>query len=212
MDIHRKTKMNSIISWVMVGLLLLVLMHEISIKQYLYAVGAVAAIIIAILPAVLKKNVRINLPWYLEFLILLALFLHILGNSLYLYHKISYYDIVLHILGTAIIAMMAFLFVYVLHFTGKIMVSIRLIGIFTFVFAIAIGALWEIGEFTLDHTMHTNAQFTWIDPAYGLWDTNTDLLFDALAGGIVAVLGMWYVQSVSPKEMQSYVDYILKKP
>jgi hypothetical protein len=212
MDLHRKTTLNNAISWAMVLLLLAVLVNEIVLGQYVYAAGAVAAIIIAFLPAIISRNIKVNLPWYLEFLVLLALFLHILGNSLYLYRSIAYYDVIMHLLGTAIIALIAFLVVFVLHFTGKIKVSIRLIGIFTFIFALAVGALWEIAEFSLDQVMKTNAQMTWLDPAAGLKDTNTDLIFDALAGGIVAIIGMWYVKRISPKAMRSYVDYILQKP
>ncbi len=47
----------------------------------------------------------------------------------------------MHFFGSAIVAVLAFITVYTLNF---------MIGFFTFVFAIAIGALWEIGEFFCD--------------------------------------------------------------
>lgn len=56
----------------------------------------------------------------------------------------------MHFFGSAIVAVLAFITVYTLNFIKKIKLNFFMIGFFTFVFAIAIGALWEIGEFFCD--------------------------------------------------------------
>ncbi|MEM4268217.1 MAG: hypothetical protein QXK37_05300 [Candidatus Woesearchaeota archaeon] len=196
---NKKTRLNLIVNYLLLWLLAYVAIHEIILGEYLYASAAISAIIVSFIPAFILRNYRITMPWLLEFLILLALSLHIIGNSFRLYHNLRYYDIMMHIFGTSVVAILAFHIVFALHYSGRIKVTVRMIGIFIFTFAIAIGALWEIGEFATDHLLLTNAQMTWINPAAGLFDTNTDLIFDTLAGAIVAIGGMNYIRR---KEME----------
>jgi hypothetical protein len=209
LELRRRTKINTLISYILMGLLVYVFVHEIVLRQHAYAVAALAAIAISLSPALIKHNYRISIPWYLEFLVVFSLLLHIAGNSFRLYDKIWYYDIIMHLLGSVVIALLGFLAVFVLHYTGKIKVSLRLIGFFTFIFAVAIGALWEISEFSIDHALRMNAQMTWIDPAAGLYDTNMDMIFDSIAGALVAIGGMLYVKGTSQEELEENIRLIL---
>jgi DNA polymerase len=61
-----------------------------------------------------------------------------------------------------------------------------MIGLFTLVFALAIGTLWEIGEFASDKFLGTTAQGDGKDP---LVDTMLDLISDGITGLLVALIG-----------------------
>ena len=91
-----------------------------------------------------------------------------------------------HFVGTATIAMIAFMVVYTLHFVGKIKMTIPMIGLFTFTTSLAIGALWELTEFSVDQLFGTKS-------LGDINDTIEDLFLDSVAGILIAFLGMLYV-------------------
>lgn len=199
----RKLSINTWISLIVQLLLISMLPYVIYRKNYIYAVGALLAILLAYAPAILKHNFNIQLPWFLETAITLAFFLHIGGLAFGWYNKFKFYDVVLHIYGTMLIALLGFMFVYTLYYLGKIKLSLRMIGIFTFIFAMAIGGLWEIAEFTTDHVLGTNAQMG------SLTDTMGDLIFDGVGGILVAFFGMWYVQKTPEKRINQQIARML---
>ena len=61
------------------------------------------------------------------------------------------------------------------------------IGLFAFCFAMSIGAIWEVFEYSMDQFAGTNMQKS------GLQDTMWDLIVDAGGGLIGAVSGAIYV-------------------
>ncbi|MBS3108848.1 hypothetical protein J4409_03165 [Candidatus Woesearchaeota archaeon] len=179
--------LNSLLSIILKIALIILFPYLIYKQQYLFALSALIAIILSLIPAMLKRNYNINLPWGIDFLITFALYLHTLGLTFKWYKTIPYYDILTHVLGTVVIALLGFIIVYTLHFTRKVRLSIPLIGLFTVVFAIAVGSLWEIGEFATDKLLGTEAQ-------RGNFDTMKDLIFDTLAGIVTAIAAMFYVR------------------
>ncbi len=171
------------------------------------AIGVLVALILSLLPSLIEHSREVTLPWPVDFSITLALFLHIAGVSFNIYHDPDYwwFDLAAHFLGTVAIALLAFLFVYTLNFTGKIKMSIPLVGFFTFMIALAIGALWEIGEFSFDKIFKTNT-------LGDIVDTITDLQFDALGGVCVALFGMWYVHGkTKKKKWRAYFKKLAKR-
>jgi len=154
--------------------------------DYLFAFSAFMAAVISFIP-LLSKRYNLKLPWILEFLIAFALVLHIVGGEYYNFYKISYiFSPIMHFLGTAIIALFAYMVVYALKLSKHIKVSILMIGIFTLAFSLAIGTFWEICEFAADRYLGTNSQGDGINP---LDDTMYDLMWDGLAGLVVAIIG-----------------------
>lgn len=194
----REITLNSVLSFALNFMLIILIPYLIYIKQYLFAVSALIAAILSLIPAILKRNYNINMHWRISFLITLALYLHTVGLSFRLYSKIFYYDIIMHILGSIVIALLGFIIVYTMHFTRKVRLSIPLIGIFTVIFALAVGALWEIGEFAIDQFLGTRAQ-----PSN--FDTMTDLIYDALAGIATAVAAMFYVNNTSETKLSELI-------
>ncbi len=189
----RTVTLSTGLSWLMKSLMIGLLPSEIYNGQYLFAAGIIAAIILSITPSVIERNYRVTLPFELDFLITLSLFLHtFLGEGMNFYNTVNLYDKFLHVYGTAVISLLAFLTVYTLHYTKKLRLSIPLIGFFTVVFALAVGGLWEIGEFTIDKLFDKHTQD-------GLDDTMYDMINDLIGGGVTAGLGMLYVRYSKPE-------------
>ena len=189
-----KVSISTAISWLMKLVLLAMLPYEIYTGDYPFALATLVAIAVSLTPAVLERNYKITLPFEFDLLITLAIFLHMfLGETLMFYERIEQWDTVLHLFSTAVISLLAFMIVYTFHYTKKLRLSIPLVGFFTVIFAMFVGSLWEILEYVVDVVFKTSAQ-------KGLPDTMWDLIYDLLAGVIVACLGMTYVRYSKPDE------------
>ncbi|MBI5810298.1 MAG: hypothetical protein HZB21_03805 [Deltaproteobacteria bacterium] len=174
-------------------LMLGIMPYEIYRGEYLFAFAVFLAAGISLIPSVVERNYRITLPFELDLLITLSLFLHtFMGEGLSLYKRLWLFDKMLHLYGSAVIALLAFLFVYTLHYTKKVRLTVPLIGFFTVIFALAAGGLWEMGEFGVDNIFGKQTQD-------GLDDTMYDMINDFIGGVIVAMLGMAYVRYSKPE-------------
>ena len=161
-------------------------------QDFLFAISAIILFILSIIPLLMRRNYKVSLPWGLEFLIVIILLLHILGSYYNFFVNFRFYSPMMHFLGTALIAFLAYGIVYTLNMTKKIRLSHLMIGIFTLIFALAIGAIWEIGEFTLDQNLGTYSQGDGIDP---LTDTMYDLIWDGVAGLFIAIVGQTWMKT-----------------
>ncbi len=184
---------STALSWLMKFLLVGLLPYEVYRGEYLFAFATLLAIALSFIPSIVERNYHITLPFELDLLITLALFLHtFLGEWLMFYERLWLWDKILHVYGSAVISMLAFMIVYTLHYTKKLRLTIPFVGFFTVIFAMAVGALWEIIEFTVDNLFDKTTQ-------KGLDDTMWDLINDLIGGMVVAVLGMLYVRYSRPE-------------
>lgn len=183
---------NSAISWILKILILVSVIYFALSQNFLLAVFAFFILLISLIPAAVNRSYNINLPWSLDFWLTFWLALTIIGN-LGFYQHFTWWDSFLHLAGTAILAYLAFVLVYALNFTGKIKLSIPLIGFSTFLIGVAFGALWEIAEFwvwQLTGKPVLASSGTFED---SLFDTFKDLQLDVFGAFLIAMLGMQYV-------------------
>jgi len=140
-------------------------------------------------PAIINKNIKVNLPAEFEMTIILFLFASIfLGEIGRFYELFWWWDIFLHGISSLVLGLVGFLIIYVLYFSNKVKTSPILIAVFSFSFAVAIGVVWEVFEFTLDSLLHTTMQKS------GLVDTMWDLITNSLGAFIAAIGGFFYVK------------------
>ncbi len=92
-----------------------------------------------------------------------------------------FYDKFGHFFGSVTIALLSLAYVAIIKRYSKIKLDKLNTFLFIIIFTLALGGLWEIGEFTLDQLFGTMHQ-------PGLTDTMYDLIFDLLGGIFVAVL------------------------
>ncbi|MDO8447110.1 MAG: hypothetical protein Q7T53_13635 [Deltaproteobacteria bacterium] len=197
-----RTTISATLSWLM-KLILTGLFFYASYKgDYLLAAAAIIAIVLSLLPSLLGRNYNATLPWELDFLITLAFFLHtFFGEWLRFYDKLWFFDKFMHLYGTSIIAIMAFMIVYTFHATKKLRLTLPFTGLFTITFAMAVGGLWEIGEFTFDKLLDRNTQ-------YSLDNTMWDMINNVIGGTVVAVLGMLYIRPEERKRITKTIGEV----
>ena len=185
---------STALSWLMKFIMMGMLPYAVYKGRYLFAAATGIAIILSLLPSIVEKSYRVTLPFELDLLITMMIFLHtFLGEWLKFYDRIWLWDKILHIYGTGVIAMLAFMIVYTLHYTKKIRLTLPLVGLFTIIFAMAVGGFWEIGEFALDKLFS-------IDTQNGLDNTMWDLVNDLIGGTFIAAMGIVYIKYSKPDE------------
>jgi len=151
-------------------------------------VNAVLAFAITFLPAVLKRDYRINLGAGITLWITVALFLHTLG-MLGFYGEFWWYDHVTHTLSATLIAASGYVAARAVdEWSDTIHLPSRFMFVFILLFTLGLGVFWEVLEFV----SRIGANLLGFDPVlvqYGLDDSLLDLLFDTLGAVIVAGFG-----------------------
>ncbi|OGP15647.1 MAG: hypothetical protein A2052_07225 [Deltaproteobacteria bacterium GWA2_54_12] len=188
----RSLSLTAGLSWFMKLLMVLLLPVELYKGDYLFSILLVFSVILSLIPSLVERSYRVTLPFELDLLITLSIFLNtFMGEGMNFYQKVRLYDKALHIYGSAVVGLLAFVVVYTLNYTRKVRLSLPFIGFFTITFAIAMGAVWEIMEFAVDSLFGKTTQ-------NGLADTMWDLVNDFVGGVITAAVGMLYVKYSNP--------------
>jgi len=184
----RKITVTTVLSWLMKLMMAGLVPFEIYRGNYLFSAAIAFAVLVSLIPSLVRHNYNVTLPFEFDFLITISIFAHtFLGEGFDFYERFWLWDKVLHLYGAAVIGLLAFAMAYTLHYTGKLRLTLPLIGLFTVVFALAAGAVWEICEFTVDQLFARNTQ-------KGLTNTMVDLINDLIGGSVAAGLGMVYVR------------------
>ncbi len=188
----RTVTVTTALSWLMKLILIGSFPYSVYKGDYLYSIAAVVAIALSLAPSIIERNYRVTLPFELDFLITLSIFAHIFfGEQMHFYERFWLWDKILHVYGSAVVSLLAFILVYTFHSTGKLRLTLPFIGLFTVVFTLAVGGIWEIGEFTVDKLLDLNTQ-------RGLDNTMWDIINNLIGGTLAALLGMLYVRYSHP--------------
>src|SRR3990170_8300358 len=185
---------SAALSWLMKLIMIGMLPYVVYNGSYLFAIAITVAIVLSLLPSIVERSYHVTLPFELDLLITSITFLHtFFGEWLKFYDRVWLWDKALHIYGTGVVAMLAFMIVYTLHYTKKIRLTLPLVGLFTIIFAMAVGGFWEIGEFAVDKLFFKDTQ-------NGLDNTMWDLINDFIGGIFIAVVGIIYIKYSRPAE------------
>ena len=189
-----KKKIGISLSYLMQALILIYAIYSFCMLDYLYGIWSLFAFFLTLTPLVLKRRFDITLPWELSLLIVLALYLHVGGGVLGLYELFyPFYDKFAHLISSIVVAVLGFTSAVVLdQYVESVKMDRYFVAFFVVIFTMAIGSLWEIGEFVSDTFLLTQTQ-------HGINDTMLDLIFDLIGGSIVGLLGAVYLKYV-PKE------------
>ena len=148
-------------------------------------------LVLTFTPAIIRRNYKVFLPVEFDFITILFVFLAVfLGEIESYYYRFWWWDTVLHTSSGFLIGIAGFLLLYLLNSERKIhqRMSPLFISLFAFAFALALGTLWEIFEFSMDQFFQLNMQ------KGGLVDTMWDLIVDTLGAVVISVLGYFYLK------------------
>jgi len=167
-------------------------------------------LVVLSLPSILQRRLRMTIPNFIYVMYYIFLYCAIvLGEVLHFYYVIPHWDIILHFFSGAMLGALGFILVQQLNDSEKISVSLSpaFVALFAFCFALTCGAVWEIYEFAFDGLLGLNMQ-KFITASgevltghTALRDTMTDLVVDALAALLIAVLGYLRLNAEKSKEM-----------
>lgn len=183
-------------------------------QLWLTAVITTGILLISLTPAFLGKLFRIFIPP--EFVLLAIAFIFaslFLGEIRGYYTRFWWWDIVLHSCSGVLLGIIGFLLVHVLNQTEEIELHMKpgFVAFFAFLFAVGIGALWEIFEFGMDSVFRTNMQKEMLGDPSGLTDTMWDLIVDVLGALVITVLGYGYIRMAQNESfLEQWIDAFVK--
>lgn len=171
----------------MVGLVLAVLQN-----RWLVAATTGAIITLTLIPVLLSRRFDLCIPPEFELLAVVFLYASLfLGEVRGYYIRFWWWDALLHTGSGFLLGIVGFLLVHVLNEKEDIELDMKpgFVAFFAFMFAMGMGAIWEIFEFAMDWGFGLNMQKS------GLVDTMWDLIVDGVGALVIALLGWGYLRT-----------------
>ena len=171
-------------------------------RNYSLIIVSGVSLFITFIPLFLKRKWRVTLPWSLNLLILFSLVMYVLGIYSGWYQSMHpyFYDKISHFLGSITIALLGLTSVLIIDRYTEVELTNKSIIFFVIIFTLAVGAFWEIAEFTVDLIFKTNSQYD------GLSGTMYDLVFDLFGGVVAGVIAHFKLR----KGKEKFIDKLLK--
>ena len=166
--------------------------------NWLAAATTAAIIFVTLLPILLEKRFSVFIPPEFESLAVLFVFASLfLGEVLDYYHRLWWWDLMLHTVSGLLLGITGFLLVYVMNESDMFSLDMSpgFVALFAFMFAAGMGAVWEIFEFSMDQLFGLNMQKEMLGDPSGLTDTMWDLIADTAGAAIISFMGYGYLRA-----------------
>lgn len=164
------------------------------------------------LPSALEKRFKIRIPnmMYVFFVIFLYAAIY-LGEVRSFYYDFKYWDLILHTFSGAMLGALGFSMVKLLNDSDNVAMKMSpaFVALFALTFAVFMGVVWEIYEFTFDGIFGLNMQKTMLEdgtPLLGrtaVQNTMRDIIVDTLGALVMAIVGY-----ISLKYEKKWIDKI----
>ncbi|MEN6513856.1 hypothetical protein [Methanoculleus sp.] len=167
------------------GLILLAAVSTITAGEYFLGLSAGFAFLLTMAPSLMTRNMRLCLPWEVNLLIAVSLYLHVMGHVGGYYVTLApYYDKLTHLVSSATVALLAFSLAALAGHRGDVRLTRPAFVVFILVSTLAAGTVWEIYEFVVDQVFGTNLQLGNTDT---MWDLIMDLIGAVIVAGFAAI-------------------------
>lgn len=199
--IHRR------ITLVIQSVMLLGLILSLLQGNWLNSVVILGISLLTLLPVVTKKRFNVFIPPEFELVAILFVFLSLfLGEVHGYYLRFPWWDKVLHLGSGFLLGILGFLLVFVLNEDEKVdlHLSPRFVAVFAFAFAVALGAVWEIFEFSMDSFFGLNMQKS------GLVDTMWDLIVDTVGAISISAFGFFFMSVDTDSFLERWIDGFIR--
>ncbi len=188
-ETDRFDKILLLITYIIRLVLAIAIVTEILNQRWALLFTTSLIFILTFIPTIFEKRFKIDIPLEIEIIIIIFIYASLfLGEIKSFYTTYLWWDILLHISSGIVLGFFGFLILYVLYSQDKVHGSPIWIAVFSFCFAVAIGAIWEIFEFAVDNIFGFNMQKN------GLNDTMWDLIVDSLGALITSTIGYYYLK------------------
>lgn len=154
------------------------------------------ACVVIHVPFVVKKLFKMQIPTFLCLTFWLFLFCSVfLGEVASFYYIVPHWDDFLHFLSSCMTALLGYM-IFAMCFKGKNAdFSVTAAVLFALCFSVAIGAIWEIYEFSFDGLLGLNMQKYALEDGtqklgrLALLDTMKDIIVDTLGASLTSLFG-----------------------
>ena len=168
------------------------------------------AIIVMMIPSFIHRRWSIPIPDFIFILYYIFLYCAVfLGEVLSFYYRVKHWDTLLHLFSGAMLGALGFILVSLLNENlAEVKLSPFFVALFAFCFSLAMGAVWEIYEFTIDGLMGLNMQKYMTETGEALigrealTDTMKDIISDAASAFVVSVIGYFNLKGRLRKEKE----------
>lgn len=167
---------------------------------------AMATLGLSLVPVVIARRADIKVPP--SFIAAVVVFV---GGTLFLgevydfYNRFWWWDIAMHG-GSAIgFGLIGFVLVFMMFQGNRFAAPHFAIVFFAFCFAVSIGVMWEVFEFTMDQLFGLNMQKS------GLLDTMGDLIVDMIGAGLGAASGYAYLKGLQYGGLTGIIDEFVRR-
>lgn len=182
--------------------------------QWINAFLVMAIMAVTLLPDVLGRRNRVYIPPEFQLLAVIFVFAALfLGEIQSYYVRFWWWDIALHTSSGLLMGILGFLLIYVLNENEHIDIHMRprFMALFAFLFAVTVGTLWEIFEFTMDQVIGTNMQKAMLGDPSGLTDTMWDMIVNALGALTISALGGWYMKQREHSFIEAWIRKFIER-
>ncbi|MDX1591931.1 MAG: hypothetical protein R3283_08210 [Balneolaceae bacterium] len=165
-------------------------------------------------PVVFRKRLGLELPAEFHLTAVLFIFASFyLGEVQDFYYRIWWWDIILHVSAGFLMGIVGFLMVYILNESKRVELHMTtgFIAVFAFTFAISIGSIWEIFEFSMDQLAGANMQKQMFNDPSGLTDTMWDLIVNAFGALFISVIGYLYLKGEKSFFLRRWIRKFIDK-
>ena len=175
--------------------------------------------IVIIMPWIIETRFDIDIPDFLEVILLSMLFISIVLGFLNDYYvNVKYFDKLTHTLSGITLSIVAFQTLYILNKSKKFAFEMGpfLMSVFSYTFSITLLVFWEFYEFLADtvyylidnETLRNMQRYQWINESiifpqdYGLFDTMIDLCVGSAGALLVAIVAYLLIRQKNNKNIE----------
>lgn len=196
---------------VVVGLEWIYLLIE---SQWLSLFVVSLLLIVLFIPIIFKKRLQVDIPAEFHLTAVVFTFAALyLGEIQQFYQRVWWWDIALHGSAGLLMGIFGFLLIYILNESKRIDIHLTpgFIAFFAFTFAVTIGTVWEIFEFSADQIFQLNMQKPMMGDPSGLTDTMWDMIVNAIGAFIISMTGWWYLKFNKNYFVKDWIKKFIEK-
>jgi len=214
---HHSDLATQVYRWVLIVLQLIMAVELVLViyeKQWVNAFLVMGIMAITLSPAAIGRRFKVDVP--AEFQVLAVIFVFsalFLGEVQSYYLRIWWWDIALHTSSGLLTGLLGFLLVYVLNESDRVDIHMRprFVAMFAFMFAVAVGTIWEIFEFSMDMLAGTDMQKSMFSDPSGLTDTMWDMIVNAFGALVISGLGWWYMHQSEHSFIEAWISKFIER-
>jgi len=197
------------LTWIFRAFLLFICFAKIYYADYIAAILFLFVFGLSLIPVFINQVYSTKIHWLFDFMWVYIIAFHMSG-FLGMYDIWPIWDDIGHIGSALIIAVFGFFLAYSYDYVKHIRVTMPIIALFTILWTMGFGAIWEIIEFvwdvmvTMSGILTATGQYTYSQN--GLFDTMIDLTWDLVSSVMAVIVSIIFVKKAKKKTLESIIN------